>query len=278
MAESFIILFREGFEAFLILFIVLGALKKSGSMQYNRVVYAGALAAVLGSFILASIFKAVKLKFEGPAEYIFEGVTMITTSVLLAFMILWLVRFKTNAGKIKSELQGHINSNRSIGIFSLIFFSIFREGVETVLFFIGLDLSAGLDVFTGALAGLIVALGLCYGIFAGTIKLNFRVFFNVTTFILLLIAAGLMAHGVHELNEAEIIPSVIEHVWDINPPLYADGSYPAFHEKGSIGGFLQALFGYNGNPSLTEVISYILYVIIIGYLWIRFEKKALQRA
>ncbi len=274
MAESFIILFREGFEAFLILFIVLGALKKVGSVQYNRVVFAGALSAVLGSFILAVIFRAVKLEFEGPAEYIFEGVTMITTSVLLAFMILWLVRFKTNAGQIKSELQGHVNNNRSIGIFSLIFFSVFREGVETVLFFIGLDLSAGTDVVLGALLGLIAAFSLCYGIFAGFVKLNFRIFFNLTTLILLLIAAGLMAHGVHELNEAGIIPSVIEHVWDINPEKNADGSFPALHEKGSIGGFFQSLFGYNGNPSLTEVISYVLYLIIIGSLWISFEKKS----
>lgn len=274
MAESFIILFREGFEAFLILFIVLGALKKAGSVQYNRIVYAGAFSALLGSFILAAIFRVVKLEFEGPAEYIFEGVTMIITSVLLAFMILWLVRFKTNAGQIKTELQSHVNSNRSLGIFSLIFFSLFREGVETVLFFIGLDLSAGTDVVLGSVLGLITAFGLCYGIFAGTVKLNFRVFFNVTTLVLLLIAAGLMAHGVHELNEAEIIPSLIEHVWDINPEKNADGSFPAFHEKGSIGSFLQALFGYNGNPSLTEVISYVIYLLVIGGLWMNFEKKA----
>jgi len=274
MAQSFIILFREGFEAFLILFIVLGALKKTGYVQYNRVVFAGALAAVLGSFVLAVIFKAVKLKFEGSAEEIFEGITMIATSVLLAFMILWLVRFKTNAGQIKSELQGHINSDRSIGIFSLIFFSVFREGVETVLFFIGLDLSAGTDVVMGALLGLIAAFGLCYGIFAGTVKLNFRIFFNLTTFILLLIAAGLTARGVHELNEAGIIPSVIEHVWDINPKVNADGTFPALHEKESIGSFLQSLFGYNGNPSLTEVISYVIYLVVIGIIWINFEKKA----
>lgn len=274
MTESFIILFREGFEAFLILFIVLGALKKAGSTQYYRVVFAGALSAVLGSFILTAIFKTIKLKFEGSAEFIFEGVTMIITSILLAFMILWLVRFKTNAGQIKSELQGHINSNRSIGIFSLIFFSLFREGLETVLFFIGLDLAAETDVVLGAFMGLSAALGLCYAIFAGIIKLNFRLFFNITTFILLLIAAGLMAHGVHELNEAGFIPSIIDHVWDINPEKNADGSYPALHEKGNIGSFFQALFGYNGNPSLTEVISYIIYLLIVGGLWINFEKKA----
>lgn len=274
MAESFIILFREGFEAFLILFIVLGALKKAGSTQYNRVVFAGALSAVLGSFILVAIFNTIKLKFEELAEYIFEGVTMIITSVLLAFMILWLVRFKTNAGKIKSELQGHINSNRSIGIFSLIFFSLFREGIETVLFFIGLDLAAETDVVLGAFMGLLAALGLCYAIFAGMLKLNFRLFFNVTTFILLLVAAGLIAHGVHELNEVGIIPTIIDHVWDINPEKNADGSFPALHEKGNIGSFFRALFGYNGNPSLTEVISYIIYLLIVGGLWINFEKKA----
>ena len=80
---------------------------------------------------------------------------------------------------------------------------------------------------------------------------------------MILFAAGLVAHGVHELQEASIIPAIIEHVWDINPIINPDGSYPALHENGWLGGLFKGLFGYNGNPSLTEVVSYFTYLLII---------------
>ena len=85
---------------------------------------------------------------------------------------------------------------------------------------------------------------------AGT-PLNLRAFFNVTSLLLILFAAGLLAHGVHEFNEAGIIPAVIEHVWDINAIL---------PEKSAWGLFLTALFGYNANPSLTETVVYLVYL------------------
>ena len=77
-------------------------------------------------------------------------------------------------------------------------------------------------------------------------------------------AAGLAAHGVHELNEAGLIPSVIEHVWDINHIL---------DEKSTLGEFLKTLIGYNGNPSLTEVIAYVLYFVSIWLFSKKPEKK-----
>ncbi|MBE2245629.1 MAG: FTR1 family protein [Candidatus Competibacteraceae bacterium] len=277
MLESFIILFREGFEAFLIMFIVLGVLEQSGARAYNKTVCLAASTAILASIALAYVFRLIKIEFTGHTEYVFEGITMIVTSILLGFMILWLVRFKTNASKIKDEIRSHVNAKKSLGIFLLIFFSIFREGVETVLFFIGLKLDASWDVLAGGIMGISLAFILCYLIFAGAIRMNFSLFFNITTFILLMIAAGLMAHGIHELHEAKWVPEVIEHVWDLNPKVEEGAPYPILHEKGIIGSFLKALFGYNGNPSLVEVLSYLAYWLIVGGLWVSFERKSLRR-
>jgi high-affinity iron transporter len=78
----------------------------------------------------------------------------------------------------------------------------------------------------------------------------------VTGFLLILFAAGLVAHGVHEFNEAGVIPSVVEHVWDVNPIL---------DENAMLGSMLVALFGYNGNPSLTEVLAYFAYFVAIFF-------------
>jgi high-affinity iron transporter len=90
--------------------------------------------------------------------------------------------------------------------------------------------------------------------------MSLRLFFNVTNILLVLFAAGLLAHGVHEFNEAGIIPPVIEHIWDVNPIL---------DEKQPIGQLLTALFGYNGNPALTEMLAYLVYFFSAWALWKR---------
>ena len=68
------------------------------------------------------------------------------------------------------------------------------------------------------------------------------------------------------------MPTLVEHVWDINPPINPDGSYPFMHEKGYIGSIFVGLFGYNGNPSLIEVLSYVFYLAIVFVLWRNIER------
>ncbi len=97
-----------------------------------------------------------------------------------------------------------------------------------------------------------------------TRRLDLRSFFQVTNVLLILFAAGLGGLGVHELNEAGLIPAVIEHVWDINPIL---------SDKSQLGLLLKALVGYHGNPSLTEVAAYLLYLGGIGWV-VRYWKCA----
>jgi high-affinity iron transporter len=122
-----------------------------------------------------------------------------------------------------------------------------------------------------ALAGIVAAILLGYAIFLGSMKISIKKFFNITSILLILFAAGLVAHGMHELQEAKIITTVIENVWDINPTVNPDGSYPILHEKGYLGSILKSLFGYNGNPSLFELLSYLVYLLFVFGLWKNME-------
>jgi high-affinity iron transporter len=126
--------------------------------------------------------------------------------------------------------------------------------------------STGLT-FIGGVAGILVAIVTGWALFASTIRLNLRRFFLVTSSFLILFAAGLFAHGVHEFNEAGLIPSIINPLWDINHIL---------DEKSPVGTILNALFGYNGNPSLTEVLAYLGYFVAI-YLGFRARPGAKNR-
>jgi high-affinity iron transporter len=261
VVESFIILFREAFEAALIVGIILSYLKRTGATsQYITVAY-GTAAAIAASLVTAAAFRMLAINFEGANEEIFEGITMLVTAALLSTMIIWMIRVKPSVKQIENETSSTLTGNKW-GLFFLVFVSIFREGLEAVLFLFGLDID-GANGLIGGFLGILVGVGLVYLLFRGLIRLNFKVLFNVTNTLLVLIAAGLVAHGFHELQEAGVVTFLSNVVWDINPAINADGTYPALHDHGSIGGFLSSVFGYNGNPSAIEVLSYLLYIAII---------------
>ena len=273
MITSFIITFRETLEAALIVGIILAYLIKTKKERYNNIVYIAIVSAIIASIIGAFLFNSLAGGFTGRAEEIFEGIAMLFASFLITFMIIWMLKQKHIAIELHRKVEKEIQEQHKIGLFFLVFISVLREGIETVIF-----LSAATFVSTtenslaGALLGLVTAIILGYAMFVGSKKINIKSFFNVTSIILILFAAGLTAHGIHEFQEAKFIPIYIEHVWDINPALNPDGSYPLMHEKGAIGSIAQGLLGYNGNPSLIEVLSYIAYLIGIVFLWKNINK------
>ena len=124
-----------------------------------------------------------------------------------------------------------------------------------------------IQILAGTILGLGTAVLLGYTIFATTVRLDLRKFFQVTGILLILFAAGLVAHGIHEFNEVGWIPGVIEHVWDVNMIL---------DENSVAGQLMKTLFGYNGNPSLTEMIGYFAYIIVVSIFWRRDNKVTVK--
>jgi len=272
MIESFIITFRETLEVALIVGIILGYLIKTKQTKYNNIVYMGIVFGIVASIIGALLFNYLAGGFAGRAEEIFEGITMLVGALLLTTMILWMMKQKHIARELEQKVAAKIAETYKLGLFLLVFVAVLREGIETVIFLGAASFVSTNNTLIGALIGVIAAVFLGYLIFVGSMKINIKKFFNITSILLILFAAGLVAHGVHELQEANIIPMGIEHVWDINPPVNPDGSYPLMHEKGYIGSIFVGLFGYNGNPSLIEVLSYLFYLAIVFVLWKNIEK------
>jgi high-affinity iron transporter len=258
MLASFLLSLREGIEAALIIGIVLGALRKLNRSEMAPAVWSGTLSAVLVSLLTGALLTMFGLSLEGAAEQIFEGVAMLLAASVLTWMIFWMNR---QARSIRGELEAGVNRATSAGggraLFGLAFLAVVREGIELALFLTAATFASDAQsTILGAVLGLGLAILLGWGLFASTVRLDLRRFFQVTGFLLILFAAGLVAHGVHEFNEVGWIPSIVEHVWDVNPIL---------DENSTLGLLLKALFGYNGNPSLTEVLAYFAYFIIIFY-------------
>lgn len=272
MIPSLLIALRETLEAVLIIGLVLGYLNKTKQTKYKKIVWLALALAVVASLAGAFLFQVLAGGFEGQAEQIFEGVTMILGAFLLTTMIFFVLRHKHLDLELENQLSQEITKQDKWGLFFLVFISILREGIELALFLGTASLVSADNNLIGALAGILLAIFLGYALMAGLMKFNAQKFINITGFILILFAAGLVAHGIHEFEEAGLIPIVIEHVWDINPSVGLDGSYPAWHENGWLGGIFKGLLGYNGNPSLLEVIGYLSYLVIIIGLWRKSSK------
>ena len=256
MLASFLLSLREGIEAALVIGIVLGALRKTKRTDLSPTVWGGILSAIVVSLISAVILQQLGASLEGQTEILFEGVTMILAASLLTWMIFWMQRQSRN---IKGEIENNVRqASMTTGrraMFMLAFFAIVREGVELSIFLTATAMASSAQAtLFGALSGLVVAGLLGWFIFASTVRLNLSLFFQVTGVMLILFAAGLVAHGVHEFTEIGWLPAVIEHVWDVNSFL---------PESSTFGQLLSGLFGYNGNPSLAEVLAYIGYFIAI---------------
>jgi len=112
----------------------------------------------------------------------------------------------------------------------------------------------------GTILGVGTAALLSWTLFASTVRLDLRRFFQVTGFLLILFAAGLIAHGVYEFNEVGWIPSIIQHVWNVDTII---------SEASLLGQLLKTLFGYSSSPSLTEMIFYFVYIAVVTIAWRR---------
>ena len=266
MLASFFLALREGLEAALIISLLLGSLRKMGRQTDSRSIWLGTAAAFLLSLLVGLLFQVLGASFSSPREEIFEGTTMLLAAGILTWMILWMGKGSRRLNeRLNSDLKQAVVAGGGWALFSLAFLAVIREGVELALFLVAAALNAsGIQILLGAALGLASVILLSLLLYKGLIQLDLKRFFQVTSLILLFFAAGLVAHGVHEFTDLGWIPPLIEQVWDLNPIL---------DENSTLGQLLQALLGYNGNPSLTEVLAYFLYLGSASALSVSFRRK-----
>src|ERR1700760_3473386 len=202
MFSSLVVTLREGVEAALIVGITLVYLAKMGRPDLRRTVYFA-----LGVALLASVAGAVALSYLPITQDSFEGWVMLVAAVMVVGMIIFMMR---TARKLKGEIESKVSSlagsGSQWGLFAFIFLMVFREGIETVAILAGVSLnSTELMSFLGTLLG--IALAVVFGVMfvKGSVRIDLRKFFKVTTVILFFVAAQLIISGLHELSESGVI-------------------------------------------------------------------------
>jgi high-affinity iron transporter len=200
---------------------------------------------------------------EGRAEYIFEGTAMWVAVGFLTYMILWMRRESRNvAQSIRRGIDSAVAKGGSLALVSLVFVMALREGIETALFVFGITrTSEPLQVAFGAALGIAGAVALGYAVYAGGKRINLGMFFKVTGVFLILVAAGLLAHGVAEFQEASLLPTIMP-LWDIS-------SSSMLGEGTIVSEFLTAFFGWDPEANLLELLAWFTYIVVVGYAFLR---------
>ena len=275
--NEFIITFRECLEATLIVGIIYTFLSKTKMNTQIQYLWYATISAIIASIAVAFIIISLNNQLGNNAmAKLFEAIFMYITAGLLLYVVFWLSKSISDKKKLE-QLASDASQSSKWGIFLLVFFAILREGFETVMFLIGGVIQTGQFSYIGFSLGIILACLIGYLIFSRGQHINLKPFFAITTFCLVLFAAGMNAYGTHELEsfltKQEYIDKDIKRPWDILKPKVdlntEDAHYlytynadkkkhiHVLHDKGTIGAFLKGFFGYNSNPNWIELIVWM---------------------
>lgn len=252
MAAGFLLALREGLEAAIIVGLLLGALRRTRHQEMSRFVWVGVGLAIVLSAGIGFGLVAVGAGLEGRAEELFEGTMLTLAAAILTWVVVWM-QGQYVAAHAEQEMRRAASAGQRWAVFLAAFVAVGREGLETGLFVSAAALAGDrILVVLGAILGLITAALLGAGMYATTLRLNLRRFFTVTSALIVLVAAGMLGHAVHEFSELGLIPPLIEPVWDISRGLRPDSP---------IGQLAAVLLGYDPTPSLAQAVTYVGYLV-----------------
>lgn len=271
MLAAFLLVLREGFEATLLVAIILAYLAKTGHSGSSLGVWYGvAVAAALSVIAGAGMFFTAS-SLSGNAGDIFKGATMWFAVGVLTYMILWMRRqARTIASDIRSGVDKAVGKGGILALATLAFVMVFREGLETALFMFSItQTSSPLQVALGSIAGLAGAVGLGYAVYVGGRRLDLGAFFKVTGLLLLVVAAGLLAHGMAMFEFASLVPAIYYPLWDLS-------GVAMLTSESFFGQFLIAFFGWDPKPDFLEFMLWAGYVAVVGYFFLRPQRPESQ--
>ncbi|CAN7468895.1 iron uptake transporter permease EfeU [Brucella pseudogrignonensis] len=256
MLLPFLIMFREGVEAALIVGIIASYLHQTGRSAWMPVVWIGVLLALAMSLAVGAILQLVSAEFPQKAQELFEAIIGLIAVFVLTSMVFWM---RKAARSIKAELHHSIDAafetptHKGFGLILMVFFAVAREGLESVFFLLAaFQQSEGGAAPLGALLGVLLAALVGYGIYRGGLKLNLRRFFRWTGVFILIIAAGILANSVMALHEAGIWNQFQTVVFDTSEILPLDST---------LGSVLAGIFGYIATPTISEVVAYLGFLV-----------------
>ena len=261
MLANFLIGLREGLEAALVVGILVAYLVKIDRRDVLPRIWAGVGLAVGVSLALGAIltFGAYGLSFE--AQELIGGILSIIATAFVTWMIFWMMRAARGLSReLRAEVDSHL-SGPGWGLVLVAFLSVGREGIETALFIWAAVQATGETTLplVGAALGIAAALVLGYLIYRGVLSINLTRFFTYTGVFLIIVAGGVLAYGVHDLQEAGFLPGLGNLAFNVSTAIPPDSWY---------GTLLKGVFNFSPATTWLEAIAWVLYVIPVLTIFI----------
>ena len=259
---------REGLEAALVVVILAAFLVKTERRWALKYVWLGVATAVVLSMGLAAFltYGTQQLTFE--QQELIGGIASIIAVAFVTAMVFWM---RTAARTISGELKGRIDKALDVGPWAIAlvgFLGVGREGLETAIFFYATTEAAGqgeIQPMLGWIIGLGGAVLMGIAIYRGVLKINLGLFFRYTGILLIIVAAGILAYGIHDLQEAGFLPGLNNLAFDVSAAVPPDSWY---------GTLLKGIFNFSPNTTWLQAVAWVLYVGIVLPLFLRPVKVA----
>ncbi|RBY92602.1 iron uptake transporter permease EfeU [Blastococcus sp. TF02A-30] len=261
---SYLIGLREGLEATLVVSILVAYLVKSGRRRQLLPLWGGVAAAVLLSVLFGGLltYTETSLLAGYRDRELFEAIASVIAVVLVTWMIFWMRR---TSRRLKGELTGKLEAAVGVGtlaVAGIAFVSVIREGLETALLFYAAAQGATstaaplVAISLGVLTSVVIGAGL----YAGAIRVNLQRFFTVSGVLLVFVAAGILKYGVHDFQEAGVLPGLDVQAFDISGVLDPNSWY---------GAALAGMFNITAAPTVLETVAYVAYLVpvLAAFLW-----------
>lgn len=269
MLGNFLIGLREGLEASLVVSILVAYLVKTGRRHQLPKVWIGAGLAVAVSLGFGALLTFGPKGLTFSAQEFIGGTLSIVAVGLVTWMIFWMAgASKTIATDLRHQVDAADGNSWSLPLIAAL--AVGREGLETALFVWAATKAAAAEggstsgPLLGALLGLLVAIGLGYALYAGAVRINLGRFFTITGGFLILVAAGVLAYGVHDLQEAGFLPGLNNLAYDVTAAI-PPGSL--------VGTLLKGIFNFSPAATVLEAIVWVAYVAVVGTLFVRTVRR-----
>ena len=270
MLANYLIGLREGLEASLVVVILIAYLVKSDRRALLPRIWTGVALAVLISLAFGALLTYGPRRLTFEAQELIGGTLSIVAVGFVTWMVFWMAR---HARGLSGELRGKIDNAAEAGAFSLALVALLavgREGLETALFLWAATQAAtgttgsSTSPLLGALLGILTAVAMGYFFYRGVLKINLSKFFAWTGGILIVVAAGVLGYGVHDLQEARVLPGLGNLAFDVSSTI---------EPTSVIGTLLKGIFNFSPTTTWLEAIAWTLYLFPTMFFFLRVMRR-----
>jgi FTR1 family protein len=271
MFASALIVFREVLEAALVLSIVAAATRMVAGR--NRWLILGVAGGVLGALVVAAFANEIAQAMEGVGQELFNAGVLLLAVAMLGWHNIWMQQHGRELAARMSAVGGAVaaGSQPLYAVALAVGLAVLREGAEVVLFLYGIagGGATATDLALGGIIGLAIGGAVGFALYAGLLNLSTRRLFAATSWMILLLAAGMAASAAKYLTQADLLPALGHSVWDTSWLLTEDSI---------LGQLLHILIGYVARPSGIQLVFYVTTVLLIGGFMLALKPRLTRAA